>query len=358
MRRFHCLLSREPRPDAGRLIAVDGARDPMLLAGRDVELGHWRGHRTPQAWRADTATGAALRYVSERNADEGDVALTGHMAVDAILAAFVLVQPELALNHGTNLALCSEVGDFWSWASPEVLVLYEAVNRRMRRGLREKEDANSVCRGCFGVVERYLGGLGRDDSEAREAVELLNAQVALVEDGGIQRRVPTERLATYLLPASVVSTRLAEALFIPQFDAPLRDGALLSPRVRARLDAQRVVLVSVEAQGGWFHDVWFPGHAWAEAPSLWTPPGISRGTADHELRFHLPELARAADGLQAEERNPVFWAVPEKVYPFQGPAKRGRKFPVVTSVLSEALEPSPSSLHPQRVAAALQAVFA
>ena len=117
---------------------------------------------------------------------------------------------------------------------------------------------------------------------------------------------------------------------------------LLLPQARAKRDAQRLQLISVQAGEGWFHDLLYPGYCWAETPDRWRPPGLVLGDGNYRLD-HAP-LHQAAGELNRVERRPGRWALAESMSVFGGLAGRG--FPVVLSLLHEG-RAAASSLAPQ-----------
>ncbi len=354
MRGFHVLTSRQPRPPAGVALYVDGARDPAFRDGVDVELSNWRGNRTPGALKEETTTGVALNHsASSDNLEE--LVILDHLSVDGILATYALRDPEVAQVHATGLLEAAQVGSFWGWGGNEAMMLYHATHTRMAAGLAKAEDPNATVTGCLEAIDRVMGGLGRDDTTFHKAMAVLKDMAGLVEGGVVQRRIPTPHLAHYVLPITVAD--LPEALHIPPYDAPLLDSTILSPRVRARFDRERLRLVSVETPGGWVHELWLPGHAWADTPGLWSPDGIAPGANGFQVRFVHPGLAAAAAALQAEEKPGVRWWLPQTLAPFAQVARAGRKYPVVLSTLDGAGQVTASALDPQRVGVVLANAF-
>ena len=109
----------------------------------------------------------------------------------------------------------------------------------------------------------------------------------LLEDGDVERQPISERMAHYIVPKALGRTESATA--IPAFGEPLSDRCLLWPHARAHRDQQRVQLISVECDDGWYHDVAYPGYMWADTPNLWRAPGLTfSGSSNEHVYAHEP----------------------------------------------------------------------
>jgi hypothetical protein len=184
-------------------------------------------------------------------------------------------------------------------------------------------------------------------SALREAVEL-------IERGAIGRTVIGPRLVHYEIPEELARRDLPAALGVMPFNAPLSRRALLSRHARARLDRERVQLVSVAVEDGWYHDLWYPGYTWAETVGLWRPPGLtSAGSSNLHHLGHGP-LDDAARELGDAETGPGRWVVTSVLSPFR--TLRGRGYSVVCSFLADD-KPAVSRLPPGVVAAHLAPAF-
>lgn len=93
-------------------ISCDG-----LVPGAALDLTHWQGNRTPRAFKADTSTEIALKFVASPEADEwaGSVVVNNHFDTDGALSIWTLLEPELALAHRALLVAAAEAGDFDEW---------------------------------------------------------------------------------------------------------------------------------------------------------------------------------------------------------------------------------------------------
>jgi hypothetical protein len=210
-------------------------------------------------------------------------------------------------------------------------------------------EANALYQRCFDHVFAFLAGASRFPMDP--GLSSLSDSVALVERGDVLRSVLAERFVQYVIPRRVWGRDVARALRVPGFNAPISSECLLWPEARARFDRERVQLVSVEAEGGFYHDLFLPGYAWADTPRSWRPPGLrAEGDSNTHLLVH-PALADAASAL---ERASGLWTLARRVTPFS--TLEGRGFPVVLSFLAEG-RPAPSSLEPELVAERLAEAF-
>jgi len=112
-------------------------------------------------------------------------------------------------------------------------------------------------------------------------------------------------------------------------------------------------LVSVETETGWYHDVWYPGYAWADTPRSWRPVGLNAQGDSNTYFLDHPALADAVVGLARLERASGQWTLARCLTPFS--TLVGRGFPVVLSFLADDA-PATSSLAPALVAERLAKV--
>jgi hypothetical protein len=350
-RRFHIEGSQSPRPPARAVIYCDGGTDDRFRPGIDVQLSHWIPNETPPAFKADTSTEICLTFVA--SGDSGhDLVVNNHADVDGVLAVFALVAGEWALPHRRTLVQAAEMGDFWAWGEPPAQALFQTLTLLIRTLKAEKVDEGALYARCFDHVFAFLSGESRFPVDP--SLGHLSDSSALVERGDVAREVLGERFAQYVIPRRLWGEDLARALRVPGFNAPLSSESLLWPQARARFDRERVHLVSVEADAGWYHDLWYPGYAWADTPRSWRPAGLR---AQRDSNTHLlehPALADAASDLARLERGSGRWALAGRLTPFG--TLEGRGFPVVLSFMDLG-RPAPSSLAPELVAERLATAF-
>ncbi|MCW5631840.1 MAG: hypothetical protein KIT17_00745 [Rubrivivax sp.] len=360
---IHIEGSRHPRPAARRTLFCDGALEGAL-GEHDLELSHWIPNRTPAHLKADTSTAICLNWVAEAarapraGGDHGfDLAVNNHVDVDGVLSLWVVSRGAAALAHRTTLVQAAEIGDFHGWGEAPAQVLYEALVHEMQRGAAEGLDDNERVARCFARIDAVLAGAPAP--EARAGVATMQMALALLEGGAVRRHVRGERFVQFVVPAVLAEADLARALAVPRFNVSLAESPLVPPQVRARgdggRDAQRLQLVSHETRDGWFHELWWPGYAWAETPQRWRPPGLADGGDSNVHRFACEPLDAAARDFAADERARGRWAAATTLTPFK--ALPERAFPIVLSFVHEG-RPAPSSLDAEAVGARLEAAFA
>lgn len=347
---FHLESEGAPAPSSpGVRLYVDGTRHG-LREDRDIELSHWNPSTTPELFQADSSTEIALNFLSFGKLPADGLVINNHLDVDGILSAFVLLQPELALRHRERLVAAAETGDFWSWTDEASLGLFQSLVELLEAGQAAGRDETQLHHDCF----QALPGLLAQDLSKRVPVSLRDA-VALVECGRIERRLHHRRFVSYQIPRGVHGGDLAGALKVNDFNASLDDGSLLHGVVRNRLDAERVQLVSVQGESGWYHDLCYPGHMWALTVDRWRAPGFWEGETSNTWYFRYAPLEEALRRLSAREGGAGRWQSAEELTPFR--SVLGRAFPVVAACLGEDDLPAESGLAPGEVARELRAAF-
>jgi hypothetical protein len=343
-RHFHVQGSQRPRPPARGVIYCDGGTDDQFREVVDLQLSHWIPNRTPDRFKADTSTEICLNFVASGDR-RFDLVVNNHADVDGVLAVFVLVAGEWALEYRRTLTQAAEMGDFWAWGEPPAQALFQSLTVLIRKLQSEKTDANALYQRCFDHVFAFLSG--ESALTVERGLTALSDSVRLVERGDVARKILGEHFAHYVIPRQLVRIDLARALRVPSFNTPLSSECLLWPQARARFDRERVHLVSVEGDAGWYHDLWVPGYAWADTPRSWRPAGLSaQGDSNTHLLEH-PALADAVGRLARLERASGQWKLARRLTPFS--TLQGRGFPVVLSFLDDD-GPARSSLEPELVA--------
>jgi hypothetical protein len=349
---IHIHGSQRARSASARTIYCDGAHDADFRPGIDLELSHWVPNLTPPRYKADTSTEICLRFVADAQRERGfELALNNHVDIDGTLALFALSQPDLALAHRDLLVQVAEMGDFQGWGEPPAQRLYQALALYFGDPAHRQADPLALCEGALALVRAALQGAALPQAEG--GVAALARSLALIESDQIERIELGPRAVHFRVPAHVAAADLASCLAVPRFDADLAAPVLLLPQARARRDAQRLQLISVQTGSGWTHDLLYPGYCWAETPNRWRPPGLVLDAVHETFRLDHPPLQHAAAALNATEQLPGRWAVAESMSVFGGLAGRG--FPVVLSFLRDGAA-APSALSPQRVAQALAAL--
>jgi len=176
--------------------------------------------------------------------------------------------------------------------------------------------------------------------ELTQGLRALQRAARLIDNGDVRRRTHGSRFVHYEIPFALSSPA---ALRVPALGEPVSDACLLWPHARARLDRERIALVSVGVKGGFAHELWYPGYCWADAPQSWRPPGI-----EEDGRFAHAGIGAALLRLQALEKGDGVWAHAERLG--LGTGLSGRGFPIAAGFVKQG-EPAASTLKPDLVAA-------
>lgn len=350
---FYIKGSSEPRPDAKKVIFCDGALDGTFREGVDLELSHWIPNQTPQAFKADSSTEISMKFVADGGGHEAfDLVVNNHVDVDGVLAVFVLLTGERAIQHRRMIVQAAEMGDFWGWGEAPARELFQALALLMEQLDCSGVDPQEIYARCFDRAQAVLSGERFPETDV--GLQALEDSVALVEDGQIARTMISSRFVHYAIPRALADPDLDGALHVPSFNSPLSRKSLLLPHARARLDRERIQLVSIEVEAGWYHDLWYPGYTWADTPYLWRPPGVkSSGSSNVQYLDYSPLDGAVAD-LSRRERARGHWTLTRELSPFSTLA--GRNFSVVLSFLAED-HPVRSSLPPATVVKCLASAF-
>lgn len=341
--------SRGPRPDSRCAIFCDGGRDASYRDGIDLELSHWIPNATPARFKADTSTEICLRFVAVPHTHDYDLVINNHADVDGVLSTFVLLHPQLALRHRETLVQAAAMGDFSSWGEPAAQHLAQALLCLMPG--QDAVDAQELYRRCYHRVHACLAG--ERLAECAAGLQALAASMAHIEDGSIARTQLTDRLVHYAIPRSLAEQDLAAALHVPAFNVPFSRAALLWPHARARLDRERVQLVSIATRHGIYYDLWYPGYVWADT-TLWRAPGVHSAVGSNEHTLEYAHLTEAVAELARLETAQGAWSLATRLTPFAGVA--GRHFPVVLSFMCDG-HPAPSGLPSEVVCGVLVPVL-
>lgn len=331
--------SAATRPPSNRTAYVDGLAWADFRPDVDVELSHHFRNHTPRQFRGDTGTAICLRFVEARGA--ADVAVNDHLDVDGVLALFTLKFPELALGHRRTLMQAAEMGDFLCWGEPPAQELYQGLSLFLAEA---RNDPSVLAVRAIEKARALLTPAPRPELAA--GAKALQRGVRLVDGGDVRRRTWGARFAHYEIPFDLATP---SAFHVPALGEPLSDACLLWPQVRARLDRERIVLLTIGMKGGWAHELWYPGYSWADTPQSWRPPGVEEDGA-----FAHTGLAAALLRLQALETGEGAWTRAVKLLP--GAAIGTRGFPVVAAFLKDGA-PAASTIKPDQVAQILSAAF-
>jgi hypothetical protein len=340
--RFEIIDHAAPRSEAESIIFCDGAGGSLYRAETDLELSHWRPNRTRNEYRAGTSTEICFRFLDNPRPGSWTAAVNNHVDVDGILSVYVLVHSGHALAHRRTIIEAAEMGDFWGWGEQVAQRVFQGLTLLMELGGTPMATYTEA----FRRIPALIDGTDQEAPEIDDSLAPLRLGVELVEQGKIVRSQIASRLAHYLVPLPLAGDDDERASYTPEFNEAISSKGVLWPQARARWDAQRMCLVSVERKAGWFHDLYMPGYLWADTEGKWLVPGMTYhdGMASYDLDH--PRLVAAFEQLQREEAGPGRWAI--------GGDELQDRFPLVGRFLDERSEPAASQLPPEKVAAAFE----
>lgn len=348
--RYEIIRHDSPRPQAERIIFCDGTGGGIFRPETDLELSHWRPNRTPAEYRAGTSTEICFRFLDDPRPGSWTAAVNNHVDVDGILSVYVLIQSRDAQAHRQTIIEAAEMGDFWGWGATLAQRVFQGITRLMNSGAG-REVYDEAFRRIPGLIE----GTDPDVSSIDESLAPLRSGVELVEQGKISRSLIGEKLAHYVIPISVAGDDDERASYAPDFNETIADVAVLWPQVRARWDAQRVCLQSVERKTGWFHDLCFPGYLWADTEGFWRVPGLTYHDGMGSYDLDNSGLTPAFEELQRREAAPGRWGLGGTQLPFGSELQD--RFPLVGRFLDQQGNAAASRLPPEAVAETLKGAF-
>jgi hypothetical protein len=339
---FHFEHPDHPLPQVDLRIFVDNT-SPHYRDGQDLELSHWNPNNTPERFLADTSTEIVLNYLTLVGAPKDGLVINNHLDVDGILSVFALLNQDLALLHRDLLLGAAETGDFWAFSGKASLSLYQSLVTLCDSQKSKGEDEASIYESCFQVLPELI-----EKAYHKSEIGLVNKSVNLVREGSIERHCWHRRFVSFVILEAVHKGDLERALHVTEFNASLNDGCLLRGVVRNRRDADRVQLVSVEGEKGWYHDLYYPGYMWAETIDRWRAPGFWEGESSNTWYFRYAPLDEALAIIRSLEQSKGTWQTVDELTPFEDGLGRG--FPVVASFLDENDLPAESSIAPKDLA--------
>lgn len=271
--------------------------------------------------------------------------------MDGILSVYVLVQSQHALAHRQTIVDAAEMGDFWGWGDVPAQRVFQGVTRLMNSGV-----GKAVYVEAFRRIPALIDGTDPEIPQIDASLSPLRRGVEFIEQGRIVRSLLGDRLAHYIVPLAVAGDDDDRASYSPEFNESISERAMLWPQVRARWDAERACLVSVERRTGWFHDLWFPGYLWADTEGLWRMPGLAYHDDMGSYDLANSKSIAAFEELQRQETAPGQWGLGGTKLPFGDELQN--RFPLVGRFLGEGGKSDASQVSPERVAAAFEGVFA
>lgn len=345
--RFEIVGHDSTRPDAERILLCDGTGGGIFRTQTDLELSHWRPNTTPTEYRAGTSTEICLQFLDNPRPGPWTAAVNNHVDVDGILSVYVLVHSQHALAHRQTFIDAAEIGDFWGWGEVPAQRVFQGVTQQMSAG-----EGRAVYDEAFRRIPALIDGTDPEIPRIDKSLAPLRQGVKLVEEGRITRSLIGDRLAHYIVPLTVAGDDDERASYSPEFNEAISEKAVLWPQVRARWDAERACIVSVERRTGWFHELWFPGYLWADTELLWQVPGLTYHDGMGSFGLDNPRLISAFESLQRHDTAAGHWGLGGTRLPF-GDELQGR-FPLAGGFLDDRGKSAVSQLSPQAVAGALE----
>ncbi len=353
--RWHIDGSAHPRPTSWGTIFCDGAAAAGgVRPGIDLELSHWVPNVTPERYRADTSTEICLNFSAAPAGGRFDLAVNNHTDVDGVLALYSVVEAETALRHAETLVGAAVIGDFWGWAPRPSQVLYQGLALIIAEGEASGADAAEIYERCFAAVPGLLDAGADARPEIAAGLEAVARAETLLDAGDVSATVHDSGFAAFVVPRRISSGREPAFIRVPEFGAPFAGDLGLPPHVRARDHGERCHLVSVEGADGWWHELWYPGYAWAHITARRKPAGLVLGR-EGAMTFDAPGAPEAFRTIAAEERRPGRWHVASAMSLFGG--ENPRPFPVVASFVGPDGAPAQSAVPPDVVASILAPVL-
>lgn len=215
-----------------------------LVPGAALDLTHWRGNRTPPAYKADTSTEIALNFVASTDASDwsGAIVVNNHFDTDGVLAVWVLLDPERTQAHRELLVAAAEAGDFDEWPSQDRGLRLDTAIRALAASAGDDAEAYAIVLPRLTELVRTLDD--RRDLWGREW-DQLQAGLRALDEG----RLRAERHG-------------AIGLVLHPPGQPEVPGPLLARRFLP--EARRYLLGFDQGQGRLTYRYERPRYAWAE----------------------------------------------------------------------------------------------
>lgn len=353
--RFEIVGTGSSRPNADRIIFCDGTGGSLYQPEIDLELSHWRPNRTPVEYRAGTSTEICFRFLDKPRSGSWTAAVNNHLDADGVLSVYTLVEDSHAQANRRSIIEAAEIGDFWGWGETPAQRVFQGITLLMERARHKGLSTKAVYEEAFRRIPALIDGSDPQLPEIDLSLTPLRHGVQLVESGQIVRSLIGIRLAHYVVPLSVTGDDNARASYAPEFNESISAKAVLWPQVRARWDAERICLVSVERATGWFHDLCFPGYLWADTEGRWLVPGLTYHDGMSSYGIQHPALIAAVRQLQSLESAPGQWGLGGTSLPFGDDLQAA--FPVVGRFVNDEGRPAISRMAPDQLAKVFVGVF-
>lgn len=215
-----------------------------LVDGCKLQLSHWSGNATPRELKRDTSV--EIAFAAVESGVRANIVANNHFDTDGVIAVFVLLHPEIALEHRGVLVAAAEAGDFEEWTTEEGMKLEMAV-RRLGQLVTERV-----------AYERVLAELPAMAANVAKYTQWWGSEW----DALCAADERAERDATF--------ERMGEAALVVHHRGAELPASVVSKRTRG---AKRI-LWALERAGGFEYRYELPRYAWADTvvrPTLVKP---------------------------------------------------------------------------------------
>ncbi len=156
-----------------------------LVPGASLDLTHWQGNRTPLAFKADTSTEIALKFVASEESARwaGAVVVNNHFDTDGVLSVWTLLEPEQAQANRDLLIAAAEAGDFDEWPGDDRGLWLDAAIRALARPASDDAEAYAIV---LPQLSELLATLDRRRELWGEEWQTLQAALQTVASGAIR----------------------------------------------------------------------------------------------------------------------------------------------------------------------------
>lgn len=189
-----------------------------LVPGASLDLTHWQGNRTPLAFKADTSTEIALKFVAAPESARwaGAVVVNNHFDTDGALSVWTLLDPEQAQENRELLVAAAEAGDFDEWPGDDRGLWLDAAIRALAASARDDAEAYATVLpqllDLLSALDRRRDLWGAEWDQLQAAVRASESGAIQIERRGAcglarhapgQSEAPGPLLARRLLPGSL-----------------------------------------------------------------------------------------------------------------------------------------------------------
>jgi len=359
MERQYVYFDEKYKRNAERIIFVDGVC-PNALTPVDIELSHWLPNNTPIQYKKDTSTEICFLFLEKCIDYKFGQITSNHFDTDGLLAAFALMYPSHAIEHRDLLEKVSHMGDFGAWQEQKFSIFYDALSALRKQWKKNGLTSEQCFHKGFEALPNLLKDFSNESVFDSKNFEKLKNQRLQIKSNKIIRIEVHSRLSVYQWDYENAINMGLDPFYNVGFDTGLNTSTMLSNQVRNFYDRERMCLIVVKHQEGFFYDLIIPEYLWAETSTLWIPSGI-RNKGETNLfawksqteESSKPNLKNICNELNSIDTGAGHWLVAEEFNAFK--TIPGKKFPVLMSYINNK-QALPSKLNPAVVIEKLQSV--